>query len=114
MREVNPINFSCRCCGACCRIKNGIVRVDDEEISRIADYLNIAENEFIAECTDIAPDRKGLVLKSRQDGSCIYLNADNFCDIHKVKPHKCATFPFEWVNSDSNKVCPALSQLAAE
>ena len=32
--------FHCRCCGACCRIKDGIVRVSDAEISRIAAYTD--------------------------------------------------------------------------
>ena len=101
--------FHCRMCGACCRIKDGIVRVSDEEISRIAAFLGMSEQEFIDRETDVAPDRRGLVLRSRADGACAWLSEDNLCRINPVKPRKCATFPFEWRNADSEEVCPGLA-----
>ena len=67
------------------------------------------EADFIAKETELAPDRKGLVLKSRLDGSCAYLAPDNLCRINPVKPDKCRTFPLEWTNPDSDEVCPALA-----
>lgn len=100
--------FKCQRCGACCRIKDGIVRVSDDETARIAAFLGIAEQDFIANETEIAPDRKSLILKSREDGSCVYLTDDNLCAINPVKPDKCRTFPFEWRNGDSSDICPAL------
>ena len=109
MSACNPLEFfECLGCGACCRIPDGIVRVSDAEISRIAEFLGIPEEEFIAGETDVAPDRRGLVLKSRPDDSCAYLTADNRCRIHPVKPDKCRTFPYDWVNPDSHEVCPGL------
>ncbi|MBQ6247010.1 MAG: YkgJ family cysteine cluster protein [Kiritimatiellae bacterium] len=102
--------FRCRRCGACCRIKDGIVRVSDAEIARIADFLGMTEAEFIDRETEVAPDRRGLILKSRPDGACAWLSDDNLCRINPVKPDKCRTFPLEWVNSDSFKVCPELGQ----
>ena len=98
-------------CGACCRIKDGIVRVSDAEIARIAAFLGMDETEFIERETEVAPDRKSLVLKNRPDGSCAYLTEDNLCRINPVKPDKCRTFPFEWTNPDSSEVCPQLCQL---
>jgi Fe-S-cluster containining protein len=103
-----PASFSCRGCGACCRIPNGIVRVGDAEIARIAAYLGRPQDVFIAEETELAPDRAGLMLKSRPDGACVYLTAENRCRIHAVKPDKCRTFPFAWTNPDSASVCPEL------
>ena len=108
--KIDEANFKCRGCGACCRIKNGIVRVGEAEVKRIAAFLGMSEQEFIDRETEIAPDRKGLVLKSRPDDSCVYLTEDNRCRIHPVKPEKCRTFPFEWVNPDSAEVCPALTE----
>ena len=102
------MNFACQRCGACCRIKDGIVRVSEAEISRIAAYLGVSEADFIARETDLAPDRKTLMLKSLADGSCVYLTDDSRCRIHDVKPDKCRTFPFEWMNADSRDVCPGL------
>ena len=63
---------------------------------------------FIDTETEVAADRKTLILKSRPDDSCVYLTDDNRCRIHPVKPDKCRTFPFEWTNADSHEVCPAL------
>lgn len=100
--------FHCRRCGACCRIKDGIVRVSEQEISRIAAHLGMADADFIASETELAPDRKSLMLKSLPDGSCAWLAPDNLCRINPVKPDKCRTFPFEWRNPDSSSVCPAL------
>jgi Fe-S-cluster containining protein len=101
-------HFKCQICGACCRIKDGIVRVNADEISRIARYLQISEDEFIKDHTDLSPDRQGLILRSRPNGECVYLNSENLCTINEVKPDKCRTFPFEWVNPDSASVCPGL------
>ena len=102
-------DFKCQGCGACCRIKDGIVRIGDDEVRRIAAFLGMTEQEFIDRETEIAPDRKTLILKSRPDESCVYLTDDNRCCIHPVKPDKCRTFPFEWTNADSADVCPALN-----
>lgn len=104
--------FRCIGCGACCRVKNGIVRVGEAEIRRIAAFLGMSEQAFIDRETEIAPDRRGLVLKSRGDDSCVYLTEDNRCRIHPVKPEKCRSFPHEWMNADSREVCPSLGKLA--
>ena len=102
------MKFVCQRCGACCRIKDGIVRVSEAEIDRIATYLSMTAEDFIATETQLAPDRKSLMLRSRPDGACVYLTEDNRCGIHAVKPDKCRTFPFEWTNADSREVCPGL------
>ena len=65
----------------------------------------MSESDFIERETEIAPDRKSL-----PDGSCAYLAADNLCRINPVKPDKCQTFPFEWVNPDSSTVCPGIGE----
>lgn len=101
--------FHCRRCGACCRIPNGIVRVSDAEIARMSAFLGVGEDEFIASNTDLAPDRAGLVLKSRADGACLFLTGGNLCRVNPVKPDKCATFPHGWSNSNSASVCPELA-----
>lgn len=106
--------FVCRGCGACCRIPDGIVRVSEREIARIAAFLGEDEAAFIAAETELSPDRKSLILKSRADGACVYLTADNRCRIHPVKPDKCRTFPYEWTNPDSPHVCPGLRVCTAD
>jgi Fe-S-cluster containining protein len=104
--------FQCRRCGACCRIPDGIVRVSDAEADRIAAYLGLPVGVFVETETELGPDRKSLILKSAPDGRCAYLTDGNLCRINPVKPDKCRTFPFEWTNADSSRVCPALAALA--
>jgi Fe-S-cluster containining protein len=86
------------------------VRVSDAEIARIASFLGIAETEFIERETEIAPDRKSLILKSRPNGACAWLTEDNLCRINAVKPERCRTFPLEWTNADSFQICPGLER----
>ena len=102
--------FKCRQCGACCRIKDGIVRLSDLEILSLSRYLQMSESEFIDRFTDVSPDRKCLVLKSAPDGACVFLDENNKCVVHSVKPAKCGSFPYEWTNKDSCLVCPVLME----
>jgi 2-amino-4-hydroxy-6-hydroxymethyldihydropteridine diphosphokinase len=104
----NP--FQCRRCGACCRIK-GIVRLNDKNIQEISAALGMSQADFIANETVLSPDRKCLVLKDRSDGACAMLDESNRCRIYPVRPEKCRTFPYEWVNQDSDKYCQGLAEL---
>lgn len=103
-------NFQCRQCGACCKIE-GIVRLKDDDTAKIAAHLGLSETDFIARETEIAPDRKGLVLKDCPDGACAMLDENNRCKIYPVRPEKCRTFPYDWVNDNSLTYCPGLKDL---
>lgn len=103
--------FQCRCCGACCRIPGGIVRLTDEDIARIADFLGMSQQQFIDGETSVSPDRKCLVIKDGPDGFCSMLDEKGLCRIHPVKPHQCKTFPYEWTNPDSARDCPGIASL---
>jgi len=102
--------FACRQCGACCRIA-GIVRLKDGDVAKIAARLGMDEDTFIADETDLAPDRRGLVLKDRPDGACAMLDESNRCRIYPVRPEKCRTFPYAWTNDESFDYCPGLKAL---
>lgn len=107
------LEFECRQCGNCCRIENGIVRLNPHEISRIAEFLGKSESEFIDEDTAIAPDRRGLILKDGNSSSCSMLSPEGLCRIHPVKPDKCKSFPYEWTNPDSEQYCEGLKNCRA-
>jgi len=72
------VNFECQRCGACCRIKDGIVRVSDAEIARIATFLGTTAERFVAEECEVAPDRKSLMPK--RDGQLVEMGRES--------PHK--------------------------
>ena len=108
--EFDLTRFVCRRCGACCRIE-GIVRLRDGDTARIAAHLGMDEADFIANETELAPDRKGLVLKDRSDGACAMLDDENRCRIYPVRPEKCRTFPYEWTNAESANYCLGLADL---
>ena len=66
---------------------------------------------FADEFTELARDRRGLVLKDAPDGACILLGADGLCRANSAKPRQCREYPFTWRNPDSAEICPALSEL---
>ena len=104
-------SFRCRRCGACCRVKGGIVRLSEPEIARLAAALEVDEQTFIDRYTTLSPDRRGLVLLDQDDGrSCILLDEAGSCRVHDAKPDQCRNFPFSWTNPDSASYCPALRE----
>ncbi|MBR2365417.1 MAG: YkgJ family cysteine cluster protein [Lentisphaeria bacterium] len=97
--------FQCLRCGKCC-MWEGPVRVNEEEIEKIALFLNIPLKEFIEEHTVLAPDRKSLSLKEAPDGSCVYYDKEEHkCILQSVKPAQCKAFPFTWNFPGWDKVC---------
>lgn len=106
-------SFVCRRCGACCRIE-GIVRLQEADPAKIAAHLGMSEADFIANETELSPDRRCLVLKDRPDGACAMLGPDNRCRIYPVRPEKCRTFPYEWTNEESTAYCPGLSGMSRD
>ena len=103
--------FTCQRCGACCKIE-GIVRLTDGDVAKMATHLGMSEADFIARETEIAPDRKCLVLKDRPDGACAMLDKENRCRVYPVRPEKCRTFPYVWTNAESEAYCPGLAALS--
>lgn len=97
--------FQCLRCGKCC-MWEGPVRVNEEEIEKIALFLHIPLKEFIEEHTVLAPDRKSLSLKEAPDGSCVYYDKEEHkCILQSVKPAQCKAFPFTWNFPGWDKVC---------
>jgi Fe-S-cluster containining protein len=93
------IHFECQRCGACCTGDPGIIYVDIDEVTRIAEYLS----DGIPSFTDkyLFPLRAGYSIKEHSDGRCFFYN--NGCTIYPVRPHQCKTYPFWFENLRSNK-----------
>ncbi|MBR2439258.1 MAG: YkgJ family cysteine cluster protein [Lentisphaeria bacterium] len=96
MPMISIDSFQCKRCGICCKWE-GPVRVSEQEISKIAAFLNIPEDEFIRNHTVLAPDRRSLSLMEKEDGSCVYYDDEaKACILQSVKPQQCKDFPKKW------------------
>lgn len=78
----------------------------EEEIRRMAAHLGWSEDAFIQNFTRLREDRRGLVLKDHEDGSCILLE-DGGCRVHAVKPDQCRGFPNTWRFEGFQEICEA-------
>ena len=106
--QLDPdVYYVCQRCTACCRWP-GDVRLEVDEIPRIAGFLGMTEDAFIARYTRLRTNRQGLSLIEREDHSCIMLEG-NACRIHPVKPDQCAGFPNRWNFPGWRDICQAVA-----
>jgi Fe-S-cluster containining protein len=101
-----PIFLECQRCTACCRWP-GEVRLTDAEITRLATFKGLSEDEFIQRFTRLRQDRQGLALQEKPNHECIFLDADD-CTVQPVKPRQCKDFPNLWNFPGSEKICRAI------
>eukprot|EP00873_Tetraselmis_striata_P006859 jgi/Tetstr1/427123/TSEL_001710.t1 len=117
--QVEGRSFMCTLCGKCCTGK-GEVWISDEEGLRIAASLNMNKEQFHRQYTKSYRKYDGwrlLKYKSNLNDDCIFLQPDNTCGIHDVRPSQCATYPWwpEIVAEDTlweqerDDVCEGLS-----
>lgn len=104
--------YVCQRCGNCCRWP-GAVRLKEAEVGALAAFLGLEEREFIRDYTELHPDRRGLMLKNRQDGSCVFLEGRNVCRVQAVKPWQCRQFPNGWNFPGWRDVCEAIAMPVA-
>lgn len=100
------VNYICQRCNACCKWP-GDVRIEDEEISPVAEFLGIEQVEFISRFTRLRTNRTGLSLLEKANHECIMLEGGG-CRIHAVKPAQCAGFPNKWNFPRWREVCEAV------
>lgn len=101
-----PTFYECQRCTACCRWP-GQVKLGPEEVARISAYLDLPEPEFIERYTRLRSDRKGLALKDKENGECVFLEG-NACRIQAAKPQQCRDFPNLWNFPGFEKACHAI------
>jgi len=99
------------------------VRVTEEEIDRIAAFLDMPRIEFIEQCTRLNANRTGLSIIDKPNGECLFLEGVNrhspfglclflegvnVCRIQPVKPVQCEGFPNAWNFPGWRDVCEAV------
>ena len=100
------VHYVCQRCTNCCRWP-GDVRLEDDEIPRIAAFLGMGEAEFIDRHTRLRTNRQGLSLREKENHECVMLDGGS-CRIHPVKPAQCAGFPNTWNFPGWQNVCEAI------
>ena len=100
-----PIFYECDRCTACCRWP-GQVKVTATEIARMAQHLELSEDQFIQSYTRLKSDRTGLALQDKGNGECVFLEG-NDCRVNPVKPQQCRNFPNLWNFPGFENVCRA-------
>jgi Fe-S-cluster containining protein len=100
--------FSCTGCGECCRW-GGSVLLNDGDVTRLAGFMALSEQDFIDRHTRLAPDRRRLALLDQADGSCAFLQGSR-CAVYDARPDQCRDFPYRW---QVQAGCPELDRLLA-
>ena len=90
-----------------------MVKVEDDEITSIAAFVGMDEDEFIQQHTRLRPDRRGLSLLEKPDASCVWLEGRD-CRLQAVKPRQCRAFPNEWNFPGWREKCEAVPTLRVE
>ena len=83
--------FECKKCGECCYGEGGIL-LQPEEIEKIADFLGLTVESFIALHCEERHGRP--YIRSATSGYCTFFLQDQQCLIHPVKPGPCSLWPF--------------------
>ena len=104
--------FQCARCGNCCR-GDGYVRVDAAEMDRIAGFLEMPREEFVAQYTrepripEHAIECFRWLIDKPDAAECVFLTNEG-CRINPVKPGRCGEFPFRWRTPDILDYCEGL------
>ena len=107
IKESSSPRYLCQRCGNCCRWP-GDVRISDDEVPRIAAFLELSEEEFTERFTRLNANRTGLSITDKPNGECVFLEGANVCRIQPVKPGQCGGFPNEWRFPGWRDVCEAI------
>jgi uncharacterized protein len=86
------LRFNCTGCGQCCTGSPGYVWVSEEEMSAIANFMQISLQDFVRLYVRRVNGRFSL-LEHPKNFDCVFLK-DKKCQIYSVRPIQCRTFPW--------------------
>ena len=90
MQELHDAEFErtdCLTCANCCKTTGPLFTKAD--IERIAKYLRLKPQQFVAKYLKIDEDNDYIL----QQVPCVFLDEDNYCAIYDVRPKACREFP---------------------
>lgn len=113
MQDLHEEEFErtdCLECANCCKTTGPLFT--DKDIERIAKYLKLKPQQFVAQYLRLDEDNDHVL----QQLPCTFLDAENYCMIYDVRPKACREFPhtdrkkFQQISNLTLKnvaVCPA-------
>lgn len=113
-----PFTFTCRRSGNCCARPEGVVRVDADDIERIAAHLDMSIDGVRARYVAPTGDR----LRDGIGSRCVFLadGALPTCSIYAVRPARCRSWPYwEELRTDPGalaaamRLCPGITKGSA-
>ena len=109
------LSFSCTQCGNCCTGAPGYVWLQEGDAERIAKHLSLPVEEV--RLMHARKGHRGLTLREKNNGDCVYFEQGRGCTIYPVRPAQCRTWPFWESNLRSRKnwdsiaeVCPGIGR----
>jgi Fe-S-cluster containining protein len=98
-----PPSFTCTACGECCRTNDPDkgVTLNYADVVRIAAHLGMGVPDFVEQRAArfeiaLGEDSYEAFHLRFENGSCVFLNDDNRCGIHSVKPWQCRFTPYRF------------------
>jgi Fe-S-cluster containining protein len=109
------LRFRCTRCGNCCTGEPGFVWLQEQELNDLAAFLGEPAEQVAV--LYARPGHRGLTLREKANGDCIFYDRDRGCTVYAVRPRQCRTWPF-WESTVGDKkawqetceVCPGAGQ----
>ncbi|PIE04052.1 MAG: zinc/iron-chelating domain-containing protein [Spirochaetales bacterium] len=88
------LNFSCVSCGHCCRHDPGYVFLTQNDLTSLAEHVQMTESEFIQKyCKKVNLGiTSRLSLEEKDNYDCIFW--DGGCTVYAARPRQCRSYPF--------------------
>jgi Fe-S-cluster containining protein len=81
--------IDCTQCANCCKVAT--VQLSDRDVERLAKYLRISPDKFLAEYT-VVSEEEGRILRRDDRTGCVFLDGRT-CTVYEARPDTCQRFP---------------------
>ncbi len=106
------------CEGNCCIGESGNIWINNNEIEKLAKYLNVSIEEVKLKYIEKRAYKYSIkeIQLAKDNYACVFFDLEKKgCSIYEVRPIQCRTFPFwDYFKKNINEVkqeCPAIKDL---
>ena len=93
----NGLKFKCTNCKACCTLDGGAVILSSSDLSQLAKYVDLTEEQFIkvyCRWLENSDGKQYLCLKDKNKSQCVFWDCEHGCQVYEGRPVQCRTYPF--------------------